>query len=189
MSIIGSPSFRSGEHIRARRYDVWMKVRAFLADSVQSVDGKLYVLGAGWNRLTASGFPAQHDRVGIGILMTVEAGEAGEHNLEVSLLDERDLPVPLFADPTGTEQFALNASFQTQPPDDGLGDVQVPLALNLNGLSFPTPGTYTFSFRVNGAEAERLPFRVSLVTPTAAGDPGAPPGTSTAPGTPEPGYL
>lgn len=158
-----------------------MKVRAFLADSVQSVDGKLYVLGAGWNRLTAGGFPAHHDRVGIGVLLTVETGEAGEHNLEVSLLNEKDLPVALFADPSGNEQFALNATFQTQEPDDELGDVQVPLALNLNGLTFPTPGTYAFSFRVNGAEAERLPFRVSPAVAGAAGDPG-PPGTSTAPG-------
>ena len=159
-----------------------MKVRAFLADSVQSVDGKLYVLGAGWNRLTAGAFPARHDRVGIGILMTVETGEAGEHNLELSLLSDRDLPVPLFADPTGAEQFALNASFQTQAPADGLGDVQVPLALNLNGLAFPTPGTYAFSISVDGAEAERLPFRVSLVDTGAAGDTKPGPGTSTAPG-------
>ena len=159
-----------------------MKVSAFLADSVQSVDGKLYVLGAGWNRLTAGGFPAHHDRVGIGVLLTVETGEAGEHNLEVSLLNDKDLPVALFADPSGNEQFALNATFQTQEPDDELGDVQVPLALNLNGLTFPTPGTYAFSFRVNGAEAERLPFRVSPAVAGAAGDPGPGSGTSTAPG-------
>ena len=28
-----------------------MKLRAFLADGVQASEGKLYVLGAGWNRL------------------------------------------------------------------------------------------------------------------------------------------
>jgi hypothetical protein len=162
-------------------------VRAFLADSVQSVDGKLYMLGAGWNRLTAGGFPARHDRVGIGVLITVDAGEGGEHSFELSLLDGKELPLPLFADQSGAEHFALNASFHAQAPDAGLGEVQVPLALNLDGIAFPTPGTYTFSFRLDGAEAERLPFRVDLAAIGVAGDAG--PGTSTARGTTEPGYL
>ena len=91
-----------------------MKVRAFLADSVQSVDGKLYVLGAGWNRLAAGGFPARHDRVGIGVLLTIDDGRASEHNVELSMLDEREQPVALFTDPSGTEQFAITATFQTE---------------------------------------------------------------------------
>jgi hypothetical protein len=66
-----------------------MKVRAFLADSVQSVDGKLYVLGAGWNRLAAGGFPARHDRVGIGVLLTINAtfqtGPPGDGFADVSV--------------------------------------------------------------------------------------------------------
>jgi len=96
--------------------DTPAKVRAFLADSVQTVEGKLYVLGAGWNRLAAGGFPARHDRVGVGVLLTIEEGGTTEHNLELSLLDEHEHPVALFTDPSGTEQFAVNATFQTQAP-------------------------------------------------------------------------
>lgn len=165
-----------------------VKARAFLSDSVQSVEGKLYVLGAGWNRLAASGFPARHDRVGIGVLLTLEEGEAGEHNLELSLLDPREQPMPLFVDPSGTEQFALHASFQTQAPADGFADVVVPLALNLDGISLPEAGTYTFSLRLDGAETERLPFRVDQAGDPAAPD-GAPGGTSTGRGPTEAGYL
>ena len=141
-----------------------MKVRAFLSDSVQSAEGKLYVLGAGWNRLTAGGFPARHDRVGIGILVTLEAGDEGEHNLELALLDQNGLPLTLFVDATGTQQFAINATFETQASSDGFADVVVPLALNINGLAFPAPGTYVFSIRIGGDEREHLPFRVDLAT-------------------------
>jgi Family of unknown function (DUF6941) len=165
-----------------------MKARAFLADSVQSVEGKLYVLGAGWNRLAANGFPARHDRVGIGVLLTLEEGEIGEHNLELSLLDPREQPMPLFVDPSGAEQFALHASFQTQAPTDGFSDVVVPLALNLDGISLPEAGTYAFSLRVDGSEAERLPFRVDQASDAAAPN-GVPGGTSTGRGPTEPGYL
>ena len=141
-----------------------MKVRAFLADSVQSSEGKLFALGAGWNRLTAGGFPARHDRVGIGILVTVEAGDEGEHDLELTLLDQNGLPITLFVDATGTQQFAINATFETQASTDGFADVVVPLALNINGLAFPAPGTYAFSIRIGGDEREHLPFRVDLAS-------------------------
>ena len=165
-----------------------MKVRAFLSDSVQSVEGKLYVLGAGWNRLAAAGFPARHDRVGIGLLLTLEDGEAGEHNLEVSLLDPSEQPMALFVDPSGAEQFALHASFQTQAPADGFADVAVPMALNLDGIAFPAAGTYAFSVRVDGNELERLPFRVDQVSGQAPGE-NTSAGTTTARGATEPGYL
>lgn len=165
-----------------------MKVRAFLADSVQSVEGKLYVLGAGWNRLAAAGFPARHDRVGIGVLLTLEDGDAGEHNLELSLLDPRDQPMALYVDPAGTEQYALHATFETQAPADGFADVAVPMALNLDGVAFPSLGTYAFSIRIDGAERERLPFRVDQMG-GAIGPGVAPSGTTTGRPAAEPGYL
>ncbi len=155
-----------------------MNVRAFLADSVQAVDGKLYVLGAGWNRLAAGGFPARHDRVGIGVIVTLERGDAGDHNLELTLLDAHGRPSALFVDPTGAPQFAVHASFQTQAPPSELVGLAVPLALNLDGLSFPEPGTYAFAITVDGAEVDRLPFRVDLVT-DAGPDAGGPPATTT----------
>jgi len=164
-----------------------MKVRAFLCDSVQSVDGKLYMLGAGWNRLTAGGFPARHDRIGIGVLVTLGANEGGEHNLELSLLSAKDLPMPLFADGTGAEQFAINVTIQTPVPGPEQGEVQVPLALNIDGITFPSADTYTFSLRLDGADTERLPFRV--VAAAAGVAPEVSPGTSTGRGTSDPGYL
>jgi hypothetical protein len=165
-----------------------VKVRAFLADSVQSVDGKLYVLGAGWNRLATGGFPARHDRVGIGVIVTLETGDGGEHNLELSLLDTHERPSALFVDPGGAQQFALHASFQTQVASQELVGVAVPLALNLDGLSFPEQGIYAFSLRVDGSEMERLPFRVDLVV-SEGSEAGVPTGTTTGRGAADAGYL
>ncbi len=51
-----------------------IELDAFLADSVASVQGKLYALGAGWNRIAVALFPARHDRVGIGLLVRIPAG-------------------------------------------------------------------------------------------------------------------
>ena len=96
--------------------------------------------------------------------------------------------MPLFVDPSGAEQFALHASFQTQAPTDGFSDVVVPLALNLDWISLPEAGTYAFSLRLDGGEAERLPFRVDQAGDAAAPD-GAPGGTSTGRGPTDPGYL
>jgi hypothetical protein len=166
-----------------------VNIRAFLADSVQSVEGKLYVLGAGWNRLAAGGFPARHDRVGIGVIVTLESADAGEHNLELTLLDPHDRPSPLFVDPSGSQQFAVHASFQTQGPlpPEPVG-LAVPLALNLDGLSFPEPGTYAFAISVDGSEVDRLAFRVDLVA-DAEPDSASPPATTTGPSATDAGYL
>jgi Family of unknown function (DUF6941) len=164
-----------------------VKVRAFLSDAVQTVDGKLYILGAGWNRLAAGGFPARHDRLGVALHLTVGPGDDGEHNVEVTIVGPNETLLPLFTDANGAEQVSIHASFQAQSPEDGFGEVAVPMALNLDGLAFPGPGTYAVSVRVDGAEAERLSFRVDPAGEEGAGA-GAIPGTSGGRGA-EAGYL
>lgn len=48
-----------------------MEVDAFLADSIVSAEGKLYVQGAGWNKIQATSFPFRHSRIGIGVIIHV----------------------------------------------------------------------------------------------------------------------
>lgn len=141
-----------------------MKARGFLADAVQGAEGKLSALGAGWNHLSAPGFPARHDRIGLGLILTFEASEAGQHNVELQLLGPRDLPTVLFAGPGGNEQFAINAMIEVNPPPAGFTEVSVPVAINMDGLTFPEPGAYAFAIRVDGKDAERLSFGVDLTT-------------------------
>lgn len=159
-----------------------MKVRGFLADTVQGTEGKLSALGAGWNRLSAPGFPARHDRIGLGVIMSFDGTERGQHDVQIQLLNDREVPTTLFTGPDGVEQHAITLSVDVQPPEEGFTDVSIPLALNLDGLVFAEAGTYAFLVRVDGKDAEQLSFRVDI-----AGSDGSMSGTTSAP--PTAGYL
>jgi hypothetical protein len=163
-----------------------VRIRAFLADSVQSVDGKLYVLGAGWNRLATRRFPARHDRIGIGALIVLGPGEAGRHSLTVRLLDPDERPRTLATDPEGAARQAIRIGFGAGVATDGLEETVVPFALNLDGLVFAEPGIHAFELSIDDEQPERLPFKVDLAPePTAGPDADA----STVRTATEAGYL
>jgi hypothetical protein len=135
-----------------------VEVEAFLADTVQAAGGKLSALGIGWQILSAPGFPARHDRIGIGVLVRItEGSERGSHRLSVRLLGPGDEARALGRAPDGRELDQLDAPFAvTGTP----GAATATFALNFDGLVFPEPGTYTFLIDVDGKEGKRLPFRV-----------------------------
>lgn len=162
-----------------------MRIRAFLADSVQAVEGKLYVLGAGWNRLATRRFPARHDRVGIGALIVLEAGEAGRHSLTLRLLDPDDEPTTLATDPQGVARQAIRIGFGADAATDGLDEMIVPFALNLDGLVFEGPGVYSFELGIDDGRPDRLTFKVDLAAEPSAGTDDA----TTARAATEAGYL
>ncbi len=43
-----------------------MRVDAFLADTAEVVNGKIYALGGGWNTIFVRSFPAMHRRLANG---------------------------------------------------------------------------------------------------------------------------
>ena len=126
-----------------------MRTDAFLADAVQASGGKLHALGIGWSVLRVGGFPARHDRVGIGITVRTAAAEAGQHALTLSLLGPDGSARPL------GDGGALQAGFATPP-----GDGSATLALNLDGLVFEGEGEHTFVVAIDDREAVRLAFVV-----------------------------
>jgi hypothetical protein len=165
-----------------------MKLRAFLADGVQASEGKLYVMGAGWNRLATRRFPTRHDRVGIGALVVLEPGDAGQHALTLRLLDPDGAPATLATDAEGAPRQAIRIGFGAEEATDGLDETIVPLALNLDGLVFREPGTYVLELRIDEGEPERLRFKVDLVADLGA--PGhAASGSTSARTATEAGYL
>jgi hypothetical protein len=145
-----------------------MEVDAFLADSVESVDGKLYVLGAAWNILTTTQLPTRHPRIGVGIIIHVPYTATNQmHRFEVYLLDADDTELPLGDVPPGAEesnakvrrfggQFNVGRPPTLQPGDEQL----VPLALNIDGLMFERADTYRFVIELDGSREKFLPFRV-----------------------------
>ena len=115
-----------------------IELDAFLADSVASVQGKLYALGAGWNRIAvaACSRPA-----------TTAWGSgswSGSRRVRPSrrvgsssgCSARRDEDLSLGAGPEGPVN-RIGGEFTA-----GGGEEQiVPIALNLNGLPLPGPGT------------------------------------------------
>jgi hypothetical protein len=145
-----------------------MDVEAFLADSVVVAEGKLYAQGAGWNMINVNVLPAQHDRIGIGLVITVPYTETNqEHAFSLHLETEDGEQLPLGDAPPGMDSpdgrmRRIEGVFNMgRPPTLVAGDEQViPLAINLKGLPFEAAGRYTFVVQVDGEEVKRLPFRV-----------------------------
>ena len=156
--------------------DEAIEIDGFLADSVVGVQGKLYVLGAGWNRITAALFPARHDRVGIGLLVRIPAGaERRGRRFELRVLGPSEEALVLGSGPDGPVS-SITGEFTAGGPEEQV----VPLALNLNGLGLPRPGDYRIEISVEGRLGKTLPFSVQALADRPATHE---PGTGTA------GYL
>lgn len=142
-----------------------MEIDAFLADSVASAEGKLFIQGAGWNTITAGDLPARHDRIGIGVLVTVPYTETNiAHAFDIRLEDEDGNSVPFgdAPDPEGGTIDRLSSEFTMgRPPTIQPGDDQIfSLALNIDGLTLERAGAYRFVVSIDGEDCKRLRFRV-----------------------------
>ncbi len=148
-----------------------MEVDAFLADSVVSVEGKLYVQGAAWNILNTVNMPARQPRIGIGVIIHVPYTATNQlHKFEIYLLDADDNELPLGDSPPEAEESngkirRLGGQFNVgRPPTLQPGDEQlVALALNLDGLQFDRADSYRFVVELDGSREKFLPFRVHHV--------------------------
>jgi hypothetical protein len=156
--------------------DAAIELDAFLADSVVGVQGKLYVLGAGWNRITAALFPARHDRVGIGLLFRIPMGaERRPRRFELTITGPGGEDLALGSGPEGPVN-AIAGEFTAGGDEEQV----VPIALNLNGLGLPRPGDYRIKISLEGDPMKELPFRVQAMADRPA---------QQAPGTGTAGYL
>jgi hypothetical protein len=148
-----------------------MQVEAFLADSVASAEGKLYVQGAGWNVINTATVPVRHARIGIGIIIRVPYTATNQmHKFEVYLLDADGQQLPLGDAPPGAGgsdgkirrlggQFNVGRPPALQPGDEQL----VAMAINIDGLVFDRADSYKFVIELDGFPEKELPFRLYQV--------------------------
>ncbi|MCU1413311.1 MAG: hypothetical protein JWN80_651 [Microbacteriaceae bacterium] len=143
-----------------------MEIDAFLADSAESVQGKLYAMGMGWNSIFTGGFPFAQSRIALGITVQVPYNETNEpHSLRVHLEDEDGGRRPLGVDPqSGAPIAQLNSSFTVgRPPQLLPGDAQmISFAMNFDQLPFDRPAMFNWVVSIDGEAVKRLPMRISL---------------------------
>jgi hypothetical protein len=157
-----------GERVILLKGMVKMDTDALLADSVAVAEGKVYVQGGGWNLINVQAFPFVQDRIGIALIVKVPYTATNqEHRFKLSLQDEDGEVVVLGDAPPGVETEdgkirGIEGAFNIgRPPLLPPGDEQIiPLALNLNGISFERPGRFAFVFEIDGTEVNRLSFRI-----------------------------
>jgi hypothetical protein len=130
---------------------------ALLADSVQAVRGKLFVLGGGWDTLWVARFPARHPSLAIGLRLRVPVSWPSEHlDLSVELQDADGKPLLPRA---LTHQIRLPASRSQLP---GISDLGVVRSFTFNNLRFDHEGAYSFVISVDDVPVNRIRFSVKI---------------------------
>lgn len=128
---------------------------ALLADSVQAVRGKLFILGGGWDTLWVRQFPARHPSLAIGLRLRVPVSWKSETiTLSVELQDADGKPVlpkPL------AHEIRLPADPPQSPSATDFGLIR---SFTFNNLRFESEGAYSFVISVDGEPVSRLRFTV-----------------------------
>ena len=127
-----------------------------LADSAQVVGNKLYVLGGGWDVITArKEFPFdQH--CGIAVAVKIPWTETNQrHSFEVEIISEDINTEELKSIAKVGGQFEVG-----RPPGIPIGlDQRIQLAIDM-GLKIEEPGMKTVIARIDGTECKRINFNV-----------------------------
>ena len=130
-----------------------------LCDWAEVINGKLYMMGAGWSRIRADN-PVN---VSLAIMWKIPWSKANEpQDIEVALLTEDGKRV---ARPDGKE-VALKGQIEAgRPPGMKFGSpLDAPLAVTIGSLQLE-PGRYRFELSVNGELATHASFDAVGGTP------------------------
>ncbi len=125
-----------------------------LADGAQVADGKLYLLGGGWDVLgVTTGFPMQK-HLAVAASFRVPWNETNQrHGIEIEIADE-----------DGHQLARVDGQIEVgRPAGIPLGHPQRYQLTVEAVLSFEHAGTYVIIGRIGGTEAGRVPFNVVQV--------------------------
>jgi hypothetical protein len=143
-----------------------MPIRAtmMLADAAQSLDGKLYIMGAGWTNTTLGSISA------VAMIIHVSWDLANtEHEWRLELLTEDGAPVLAPVPGEGTQPIALGGGFEVGRPPGARPGMDLPITIGVQlGPLAVEPGAYVWRLLIDGSppdDTARLPF---VVHPRAA---------------------
>ena len=127
---------------------------ALLADAVQAVRGKLFILGGGWDTLWVRAFPARHPSLAIGLRLRVPSSW-GEEMLKLSVeLQDAD-GAPLLPHP-----LSHNIKLPAHPQPPSATDFGLIRLFTFNNLLFGREGSDSFVISVDDEPVSRLRFSV-----------------------------
>ncbi len=144
-----------------------MRVNAFLADSAEVINNKIYALGAGWSAINVRSFPAVHRRVAVAVSIAVPYTETNtKHQLTLQLQSEdgKHLPLGARAGADGKPEpvTQMGGEFTLgRPPQLVDGDEQTAcFAFAIDAMRFSEAGFLSWVISIDGEEVTRLPMRV-----------------------------
>lgn len=124
-----------------------------LADAAAVENGKLFVHGGGWDRITVGQLPAVHPSLSLVLVFQVEYDEAlRDLDVLIDLVDEDQEPAGV--DITGV----LNVGHA--PRSKRGAPTFVPQAITIQQLELPRAGRFRFRVMSSGQELGSVPFEV-----------------------------
>ena len=144
-----------------------LSVDAFLADSAESVQGKIYAMGIGWNSIYAPSLPIIQSRIAMGLIIHIPYTATNiNHKVVVHLEDADGQRMSLR--PGGEQNVdvktitELAAPFNLgRPPLLPAGDSQVlAIAMTFEQVFLESQGMFNWVITIDGQEMKRIPMRV-----------------------------
>jgi hypothetical protein len=122
-----------------------------LADAAEAVNNKLYLMGGGWQAITANRPLPMHYPCAVAVAFSVPWDETDrQHSIEVAI-----------EDPSGATLASVPGQVEvSSPPGVPIGSAQrVHMAIKMI-LPLPGLGDYSVVAKVEGRESMRVPFAV-----------------------------
>lgn len=117
-------------------------------DAAVLPDGRVDVHGIR-HELYAPGFPAQQDRVVLAVALEWDAGEIGDIEFRIDLLD-----------PSGSPVLTVSGGTEVGAPTSGEAPPRTRIVLPIDRIIFPVAGTYLFQLHVAGEMVPLSPLHL-----------------------------
>lgn len=130
-----------------------------LADRAEVIGGKLYTMGAAWDRIGVADF-AQPVQISVALGVLVPWTRTNErHAIVLTARDADGRPL----------DFRIEASFVAGRPAQLDGETQrVLMAIPAATIHLPGPGVYVLTADLDGAEVRSVRFTAAAAQPTTA---------------------
>jgi Family of unknown function (DUF6941) len=136
-----------------------VNVTMLLCDSVAEADGKLYILGGGWSRLNIPDSPVP---MGLAVKIGVPWDQTNHpHMIRAKLMTADGEQVEIEGEPIeagGEAEVGRPAGVKPGT------DIDLPLAIQFNGIRLPAGG-YRWELEIDGVVEAQVPFQVVAPRP------------------------